>query len=176
MHARAQSEPERPRVYRIHPDRNPAPDDPLELLAYWLDSAFQIPGLRWRFGLDPLIGLIPGLGDLTSTFMSLFILGAAVRYGVPKITLLRMGLNLGLDFAIGAIPVVGDLFDAWWKANLRNMELLRRARSSTSRQATLGDYLFVGLVFAVLLVIVVGAALLTWTLLSGLFSLLTTRV
>jgi len=170
------TEPERPRVYRIHPDRNPSPDDPLEMLAYWLDSAFEIPGLRWRFGLDPLIGLIPGLGDLASTFMSLFILAAAVRYGVPKITLLRMGLNLGIDFTVGAIPVVGDLFDASWKANLRNMELLRRSRSMGSSRATLSDYLFVGVIFAILLVILVGAAMLTWALISGVVSLLTTKV
>jgi len=145
------------------------------MLAYWLDSAFEIPGLRWRFGLDPLIGLIPGLGDLASTFMSLFILGAAIRYGVPKITLMRMGLNLGIDFAVGAIPFVGDVFDVWWKANLRNMELLRRSRSMGSARATPGDYLFVGVIFAALMVILVGAAMLTWALLSAVVSPFTTR-
>jgi hypothetical protein len=129
-----------------------------------MDSLFRIPGLNWRFGLDPILGLVPGVGDLVSTVLSVYILLAAVQYGVPKITLLRMGLNIGIDLLIGAIPFVGDFFDFVWKANERNVNLLRsrsRAYGAVVPRAQLGDWLFVAVVIAVVVGILISTAALT---------------
>src|SRR5918998_4464722 len=98
----------------------------LDRLSHLLDGLFRIPGTRWRFGLDALVGLIPGIGDTATSLASFYILAAGVRYRVPKVTLLRMGMNIGLDFLLGAVPVVGDLFDFAWKSNEMNMELIRQ--------------------------------------------------
>ena len=97
--------------------RSTTPD--LDALARLMDGEFRIPGLNIRFGLDAIIGLIPGFGDIVATLVSLYVLAAAQRHGVPRITTLRMGLNIGIDAIIGAIPIVGDLFDLAWKANER---------------------------------------------------------
>ena len=86
----------------------------LEDLAFYLDGLFKVPGVGWRFGLDSLIGLIPNVGDTLTMFPSFYILLAGVRYGVPKITLLRMAFNIGLDYAVGSIPFIGDAFDFVW--------------------------------------------------------------
>ncbi len=136
-------------------------DQRLDLLSWLLDDLFRIPGLGWRFGLDALIGLVPGIGDVVTTAASLYVLAAAVRYRVPKVTVLRMGLNLLIDFALGSLPVVGDVFDAWWKANSRNLALLRRSTTVSPaevRRGSIGDWLFVGLVGLLLLTVAVGAA------------------
>lgn len=95
-------------------------------LARLLDSAFVLPGTRFRFGLDALIGLIPGVGDLVGAGLSGFILLQAARIGVPKSVLLRMGWNVAVETVVGAIPFAGDLFDAVYKANNRNIRLLDR--------------------------------------------------
>src|SRR5215208_4857412 len=102
-------------------------EESLDQLSRWMDGIFRIPGLGWRFGLDAIVGLIPGVGDTLTTLLSFYILAAGVRYRVSKITLLRMGLNIGVDYVLGAVPFVGDLFDAAWKSNQMNMELLRRS-------------------------------------------------
>ena len=99
----------------------------LRRMARLLDSEFQIPGTRWRVGLDPLIGLVPGVGDAASAALSLWIIAEAGRLGAPSGTLLRMLLNLLVDTTAGSIPVLGDAFDAGYKANLRNLALLERA-------------------------------------------------
>src|SRR5437762_1141875 len=80
----------------------------VERLSWLMDDLFRVPVLGWRFGLDALIGLVPGLGDTTTSLVSCYILAAAVRYRVPKISLLRMGLNIGIDYVIGSLPIVGD--------------------------------------------------------------------
>lgn len=132
----------------------------LDQLSRWMDGLFRIPGVGWRFGLDALVGLIPGIGDTASSLVSFYILAAAVRYRVPKITLLRMGFNIGLDYVFGSVPVVGDLFDAWWKSNQKNVELIReRATVSAeeARKGRLSDWLFVGLVILVLIALLVGS-------------------
>ena len=142
-------------------DRSITVDQNLERLAWLMDDLIRIPGLNWRFGLDALVGLIPGFGDTATSLASLYILASAVRYRVPKITLLRMGLNIGLDYVFGSLPLVGDLFDAWWKSNQRNMTLLRsRATVSAeeARSGQLSDWLFVILIMVVLIGLAVGAA------------------
>ncbi|WP_439026327.1 DUF4112 domain-containing protein [Haloarchaeobius sp. DT45] len=97
-----------------------------EMVATLLDDAFRVPGTNIRIGLDPLVGLLPGAGDAASAAISLYIVAEAYRAGVPKRTLLRMLGNVGVDAGVGAIPLVGDAFDAMWKGNRRNVELLRR--------------------------------------------------
>ncbi|HET7307350.1 MAG TPA: DUF4112 domain-containing protein [Gammaproteobacteria bacterium] len=99
----------------------------LARLAKLLDGEFRVPGTGWRFGLDPLIGLIPGVGDAVSAGLSLWIVIEARRLGAPAGTLMRMLGNIVLDFATGVVPVLGDIFDAGFKANLRNVALLERA-------------------------------------------------
>jgi hypothetical protein len=132
----------------------------LDQLSRWMDGLFRIPGTGWRFGLDAIVGLIPGVGDTVSTLTGFYILAAGVRYRVPKVTLLRMGLNIGVDYLFGAIPVLGDLFDMAWKSNQRNVELLRRRATVTAAEAHSGrtsDWLFVGLVMLALLMLLVGS-------------------
>src|SRR5262245_51418178 len=110
-------------------------DKSLERLSWLMDDLFRVPVLGWRFGLDALIGLIPGLGDTTTSLVSFYILVAAVRYRVPKITLLRMGMNIGIDYLIGSLPVVGDFADAWWKSNHMNVDLLRQRATVSGEEA-----------------------------------------
>ena len=93
-------------------------------MARLLDSAVRVPGTDLRFGLDAVIGLVPGIGDAISAIFSSFIVFHAARMGAPKSTLVRMMANVGLDTIVGAIPLLGDLFDAGWKSNNRNIALL----------------------------------------------------
>ncbi len=130
----------------------------LDDLAYYLDGLFKVPGVGWRFGLDSLIGLIPNIGDTLTSFASFYILIAGVRYGVPKITLLRMAFNIGLDYIVGAIPFIGDAFDFVWKANKQNMDLIR-TRAAGHGKGTTSDYVFViGLIF-LLIALLIGSIL-----------------
>lgn len=98
----------------------------LQSLAWLLDDRFRVPGLGWRFGLDGLLGLVPVAGDAATAALAAYVVLEARRLGVPKRLLARMALNFGVDLAVGAIPVVGDLFDFRWKANRRNLALLMR--------------------------------------------------
>lgn len=136
-------------------------EESLDQLSRWMDGLFRIPGVGWRFGLDAIVGLIPGVGDTLTTVISFYVLASAVRYRVPKITLLRMGMNIGIDYLFGAIPFVGDLFDAAWKSNTKNVELLRRSATVSkeeARRGRLSDWLFVILIMLALLVLLVGSA------------------
>ena len=122
---------------------------------------FRVPVLGWRFGLDALIGLIPGFGDTSTSLVSFYILAAAVRYRVPKITLLRMGMNIGIDYLVGSLPIVGDLADAWWKSNRMNLDLLRKRATVTAAEARSGkasDWLFVGGIILGLTALAIGSA------------------
>ena len=133
----------------------------LDQLSWLMDDLFRVPLLGWRFGLDALIGLIPGVGDTATTLVSFYILAAAVRYRVPKITLLRMGLNIGIDYVLGSLPVVGDLFDAWWKSNQMNVALLKKratVNAAAARKGRTSDWLFVGMIIAGLVGLAVGSA------------------
>ena len=96
----------------------------LRRLTNLLDNAFLIPGTNWRIGLDPIIGLIPGAGDLVTTALSVYIVVEAHQLGARPGTMARMVLNVAIDFLGGAIPLVGDVFDAAWKCNVRNLSLL----------------------------------------------------
>lgn len=100
--------------------------DRVRSLARLLDSAIRVPGTNIRFGLDSLLGLIPGLGDLGGAALSGYIVVSAARLGVTPAVLTRMLLNLGLDTVVGTIPLLGDLFDVGFRANVRNAALLER--------------------------------------------------
>ena len=117
-------------------------EDSLETLSHYLDGLFRIPGTGWRFGLDSLIGLVPNVGDISTALVSFYILIAGVRYGVPKITILRMAMNIGVDYLIGIIPFIGDAFDFFWKHNQRNMDLIRE-RGQGRGEGTTSDWIFV---------------------------------
>jgi hypothetical protein len=130
----------------------------LEELSRYLDGLFRVPGTDWRFGLDALVGLVPNIGDTLTVLPSFYILLAGVRYGVPKITLLRMAFNIGIDYFVGSIPVIGDAFDFVWKANQKNMDLIR-ARGAGLGEGTTSDYVFLAVLFAVLLGLLIGSIL-----------------
>jgi hypothetical protein len=139
----------------------------LELLRRWarlFDAAFRIPGTEFRFGLDPLIGLLPGIGDLATPLLTIFILWQAARMRVPKVVLIRMVLNAIIDAGVGAVPILGDAFDFAWRSNEWNMALLER-HALVSRDASSGDYLFV----SICVVLVVFAALLPLVILLFLY-------
>ena len=98
----------------------------IELVAWVLDDGIPLPGVGYRIGLDPLVGLLPVAGDAVAAVASLYVIAEAARQGVGLWTLLRMLVNVGVDFGAGSVPVVGDVFDAVWKANRRNAELAVR--------------------------------------------------
>ncbi len=151
-------------------------EDSLETLSRYLDGLFKVPGIGWKFGLDSLVGLIPNVGDISTSLVSFYILIAGVRYGVPKITLLRMAFNIGLDYLIGIIPFFGDAFDFFWKANKQNMDLIRE-RGVGLGNGTRSDWLFVILIIVFLIGLLVGSIFFSlfiiWAVLGGLYGLLT---
>ena len=129
-----------------------------------LDSAFRVPGTGIRFGLDAIVGLIPGLGDLSTPAFAALLLLQAVRMRVPLVVQARMVLNAGFDMLIGLVPILGDLVDIGWKANLRNLALLERHARPGVAPAR-GDYLFVTLCLAALaLIAITPVVLLVWVL------------
>lgn len=147
----------------------------LEVLAQVMDDQFVIPILNWRFGMNAIIDLIPGVGDIATSLVALYILISAVRYRVPKITLLRMGVNIAIYFVGGLLPWVGDLFDAWWKPNRRNLKLLQLRATVSPDEAHEGrrsDWLFVGVIVAGLLALLCGSlavsAFLIWAVVRAL--------
>ena len=143
-------------------------EEGLENLAHYLDGLFKVPGTSWRFGLDSLIGLVPNVGDTLTSFASLYILIAGVRYGVPKITLLRMAFNIGLDYLVGTIPFIGDAFDFFWKSNKQNMDLIR-TRGTGKGAGTTGDYLFVFGIIGLLIAILIGSIFVSLFILGWFF-------
>jgi Domain of unknown function (DUF4112) len=141
----------------------------LARFAELLDSGIRVPGTQLRFGLDPLIGLIPGVGDAAGALLAAWILIEAIRLGTSRSTVLRMAGNIALDAGVGAIPILGDIFDFAWKANLRNVALLERHLTDPAR-AQRADRFFVACVIggiaAVTVALVAAGAVLTMRLLS----------
>ncbi len=138
-----------------------------------MDDLFRVPVLGWRVGLDALVGLIPGFGDTTTSLVSFYILVSAVRHRVPKITLLRMGLNIAIDYVVGSLPVVGDLADAWWKSNHMNIDLLRKhatVAGEEERSARMSDWIFVGGIIIGLTALAIASAAVSIYILSKLFT------
>jgi len=139
-------------------------DRTLHGLEIILDEAFRIPGTQIRFGLDGIIGLVPGLGDVLAGLLSAVIPLAAWIRGVPYVTLLRMAANLGIGVLVGSIPLFGDIFDIAWKPNRRNYRLLQRHLGEPQRH-TWRDWMFLLLLAAGLaLVFAIPVALVIWFL------------
>lgn len=122
----------------------------LNRFAWLLDNSIPIPGTRYRIGLDPLIGLVPGIGDTIAALLSMIIIGEAARARLPASILARMTFNVALEVLIGAIPLVGDIFDMTWKANARNARLMEQYLTS-SRSTVVSSRIMLSLVVALLL-------------------------
>jgi hypothetical protein len=123
-------------------------------VARLLDSAIPVPGTSFRIGLDPILGLIPGLGDLVSPIFAIVILWQARAMAVPRVVQLRMLFNVAIDAVVGAIPLIGDLFDFAWNANNMNVALLER-HARAGRRASAGDWAFV--ILMTLLIVAIAA-------------------
>ncbi|ELZ79188.1 hypothetical protein C454_12873 [Haloferax gibbonsii ATCC 33959] len=132
----------------------------LRTVSFYLDEAFEIPGTNYRIGLDPILGLVPGVGDATAAALSAYILVEAAMLGVPRATLARMLGNVVLDATVGSLPVVGDVFDAAWKANARNVRLLEARYDDASPAAVEADrrFLLAAVAAIALLLVALGAA------------------
>ncbi|MFL6180580.1 MAG: DUF4112 domain-containing protein, partial [Actinomycetes bacterium] len=137
----------------------------LDVLRRWariFDSAIRIPGTNITFGIDPLLGLIPGIGDLASPILSIFMIWHGAQLRVPRVVLARMLLNALIDAVVGLIPVAGDLFDFGWKATEWNLALLEK-HAMPGQRATRGDWLFVvGCCVVLAVVAVLPLLLLVW--------------
>ena len=133
-----------------------------DTLAKALDTTIRIPGTSLSIGLDPLIGLIPGIGDALANLIGTVILGIATRMRLPRIVLVRMGLNLLLNGVVGAIPIFGDLFSVWFQSNVRNAALLRVAATRPDRE-THPDWFYVGgIVGGTVAVMLLAIAFVVW--------------
>jgi hypothetical protein len=140
-------------------------DRTLHGLQILLDEAFRIPGTGIRFGIDGIIGLVPGIGDVLAGLLSLVIPLAAWIRGVPYVTLVRMAANLAIDVLVGSIPIFGDIFDIAWKPNRRNYRLLR-LHLDEPRRHTGQDWAFLGLLAGALaLVFAIPVMLVVWLIL-----------
>jgi hypothetical protein len=146
----------------------------LEALFRWvavvMDELIAFPSSKFKFGLDPLIGLVPGIGDTASAIVSALVLIQAARRGLPKILLARMSLNILINEIVGIIPGLGDAFSFWFKSNKRNYELLLAHREK-SRHARASDWVFVIATLAILFVIVATGILVSLLVLRALAQL-----
>lgn len=139
-------------------------DDPfIALVAKLMDSVFRVPGTKIRFGFDPIIGLLPGIGDAATAVTSLLLILQSAKARVPRVVLARMVLNVLINTGIGAIPAVGDIFSVWFRSNARNYDLHRK--HAGTRSSTHSDWLFIlALVGGALLVIAFAVfSIIAWT-------------
>ena len=137
--------PIRPEVLRPCVISNESTDSKLEhlqRLANLMDTAFEVPGTSIRFGLDALIGLVPGLGDTVTSLVALYIVASASRLGVGRATLIRMISNVAIDWFLGLVPFLGDLFDVYWKANQSNVAIRKHLAGTPAdrRRAKRADW------------------------------------
>lgn len=140
----------------------------LRFIAWLLDSSIPIPGTGFTIGIDALIGLIPLLGDLLGVLASSYILAEAHRLGVGRAVLTRMAFNVAVEGVVGIVPFLGDVFDAAWKANVRNVRLLEAWTARPRRVERSSGWLVAALIGAMVL-FVIGCLLVTWTMLRWLF-------
>jgi hypothetical protein len=139
-------------------------DEHLDLLSHLLDDFIRIPGTPIRFGLDGIVGFIPGVGDVLGGLASTIIIFAAWARGVPKVTLARMVLNVAIETAVGSIPVLGNLFDIGWRANRRNYTLLRASLHEPALHAGRSWLFIAGVCVALALLMVLPMLLIGWAL------------
>jgi hypothetical protein len=156
--------------------RSIPPDVTLAWLRWWaelLDSRFRVPGTRIRFGFDPILSLVPGLGDLASPVFATVLLVQGLHQGVPKVVLLRMLANALVDALVGAVPIAGSVADVFWRANTANMTLLEE-HARGGRPPTTGDYVFLfavaaafGMLALVPVLLAISLAIVLWTWLTN---------
>ncbi len=152
-----------------HDNRRHRRLDRLRRLSRLLDTAIPLPG-GFRMGLDGIIGLIPGVGDMVGGLLSTYILAEGARAGASKSTLIRMAWNILVEVVIGAIPLFGDIFDIAWKANVKNVALLEK-NLSNPRAARRADRGFVGMLVIGVLAILAVLSILIYALLKGIYLL-----
>lgn len=135
-------------------------------LVHWLDDVVRVPGTKFGIGLDAIIGaLVPGVGDAITGLVSLGVLSAAIRRGVPRVVLARMFLNIAIDTIGGLVPIVGDVFDLLWRSNTRNLALLERHQHELEPRARAGDYaVLAGAAVLVAVGVAAPIALFAWLL------------
>ena len=138
-----------------------------------LDSLFKLPGTTQRFGLDPVIGLIPGVGDAFVSAIGSIILLEAMRAGAPRLLVMRMAANVLVNAAIGAIPVAGDLFSVWFRSNAKNYALLRAWQTGGQKRLDGADARWANLGCAILVVVAVGVGALVFWMISALWRWMT---
>lgn len=133
-----------------------------DLIAKVMDTTIRIPGTSWYIGLDPLLGLIPGIGDALANLTGTIILGLGTRLQVPRIVLARMSLNLLINGTVGAVPIIGDLFSVWFRSHSRNAALLRDAAIKPDRE-THADWFYVGgIIGGTVALLLLMIAVITW--------------
>ena len=146
---------------------SPGQEQRLELirrLSRVLDSAMVVPGTRWRFGLDPILGLFPGLGDLVSPLFTIAVLWQGRDLGLPRVVQLRMIFNVAIDTLVGMVPLAGDLFDFVWRSNEKNLVLLER-HAYEEHPASTADWAFVaGMILLLIAIAVAPFLLLGWVI------------
>ena len=131
-------------------------------LAKVLDTTVRIPGTSWYIGLDPLLGLVPGIGDVIANLIGTIILGLATRLQLPRIVLARMSLNLLINGTVGTVPIVGDLFSVWFRSHTRNAALLREAAMKPDRETAV-DWLYVsGIIGGTMATLLLAIAFVVW--------------
>ena len=133
-----------------------------EFLAKILDTTVKIPGTPFYVGLDPLLGLIPGIGDVLANLIGTVILILAARLDVPKVVITRMSINLLINGTIGAIPILGDLFSIWFRSHARNAELLRRAAMQPYRETQQARLYVAGIIGGTVVLLLLAIALVLW--------------
>jgi len=137
-----------------------------DILAKVLDASIRVPGTSWSIGLDPLLGLIPGIGDVITNLIGTVILGIATRLQVPRIVLTRMSLNLLINGTVGAVPIVGDLFSVWFRSHARNAALLREAALKPDRE-THADWFYVaGIIGGTVALLLLTIAFVIWSVIK----------
>lgn len=143
----------------------PAAPRDIAKLAHLMDTSIPLPFIRKRIGIDGILGFIPGVGDGIGTLVSTYIVARAAHMGIPRSILLQMAANVVIDTVVGSIPLVGDLFDIGWKANVRNLHLLERHLNQPEHQRR-RSRVFVagvigGLALAALVLILIGVRILS---------------
>ncbi|MDC0526410.1 DUF4112 domain-containing protein [Euryarchaeota archaeon] len=133
----------------------------LKLLSNRLDEIITIPGTKYKIGIDPIIGIIPVVGDLLGSIISIYIIYSGSKMGLSSRIVAKMGLNLGLDFVIGLTPFLGDILDMGWKANKRNVELIEKNIKQTSENSTLSNLIIATLTILILVIFLTILDLLT---------------
>ena len=136
-----------------------------------MDRLIRIPGLKKRLGLNPIIDLVPGFGDIAAAAISVSVLVYGIRRGVPKILLGRMALNVLINEVVGLVPIVGSIFAFWFTANTRNYDLIR-AHLDTPHRSTKSDKIFVGVILGLVVLVILGGTLGTFLILHELAKLL----